>query len=357
MHSKLSLAALAAAFAPLAAAHYNFESLIVNGEGTEAYEYVRRTKNSNSPIEDVTVDHIICNNGGIDDDVMAETQTLTVQAGDEIGFAINDNMGHPGPLSAWLSKAPGAAQDYKGDGDWFKVYELSYTDIPGDNQIQWATFPNDQGVKNFTFTLPAELPDGEYLLRGEHVGLHSAGARGGAQFYIGCAQIKVEGGGNGTPENTVQFPGAYDGSEPGLLIDLYWPPPQSYVVAGPRPWPSGCTDHTINLWGQESDGDCSAATGRDPGQGEGGETPSEPGTPSQPAEPEAPSSTAPAVPTSSATTPTPTPAVPEQSETPSAPEEPETPSTPEGPDSCPLKRRSRRSVRRHNARRAHKARF
>ena len=34
-------------------AHWNYESLIVNGKDTGVYQYVRRTKNSNSPIQDV----------------------------------------------------------------------------------------------------------------------------------------------------------------------------------------------------------------------------------------------------------------------------------------------------------------
>lgn len=38
----------AAAFLPAVFAHYNFEALIVNGNITSPYEYVRQTNNSNS---------------------------------------------------------------------------------------------------------------------------------------------------------------------------------------------------------------------------------------------------------------------------------------------------------------------
>jgi hypothetical protein len=38
-------------------------------------------------------------------------------------------------------------------------------------------------------TIPRCLQNGEYLLRAEHIALHSAGSAGGAQFYISCAQL------------------------------------------------------------------------------------------------------------------------------------------------------------------------
>ncbi|CAH0004521.1 unnamed protein product [Clonostachys byssicola] len=244
----------AVAMVPSVFAHYNFESLIVNGQETEAYQYVRQTTNANSPITDVTSNDIICNAGGLDATIMAKTETYTVAAGDEVGFKINSNLGHPGPLAVYMSKASGTAQEYKGDGDWFKVYELTYSALAADG-IQWASFVNG-GISNFTFTLPTDLPAGEYLMRGEHIGLHGAGDFGGAQFYIGCAQLKVTGSGSGSPSPTVKFPGAYDGNEPGIKIGIYWPVPTSYTAPGPVTWPNSCEDHTANYVGQTSDGDC-----------------------------------------------------------------------------------------------------
>lgn len=117
--------------------------------------------------------------------------------------------------------------------------------------------PNgDRGIHNFTFTLPEDVPPGEYLLRAEHIGLHAAGNFGKAQFYIGCAQLTIQGSGTGTPGPTVKFPGAYNGREPGILIPLYWPPLYDYENPGPATWPNGCEDHTANYSGQQSDGDC-----------------------------------------------------------------------------------------------------
>ncbi|KAF3360357.1 hypothetical protein VDGD_04404 [Verticillium dahliae] len=256
--TSLTSSLLAAAVTSLVgvSAHYNFESLIVNGEVTGPYQYVRSTTNSNSPVENVASASMTCNQGGNNADIRARTATRTVQAGDELGFAVNADLGHPGPLSVYLSKAPGAAKDYVGDGGWSKIYALTTRRFDPNTGVDWAPFPASIGIKNFTFTLPAQTPPGEYLLRAEHVGLHAAQNVGGAQFYIGCAQIKVEGSGTGTPGPTVKIPGVYTGQEPGLKINLYWPPVTSYSAPGPVTWPNRCEDHTANLNGRASDGDC-----------------------------------------------------------------------------------------------------
>jgi hypothetical protein len=72
------------------------------------------------------------------------------------------------------------------------------------------------------------------LLRAEHIALHGAGSVGGAQLYISCAQISVSGGsGTINTGSLVSFPGAYSPTDPGILFQLYWPTPTSYVNPGP----------------------------------------------------------------------------------------------------------------------------
>ncbi|KAK1146763.1 hypothetical protein N8T08_002524 [Aspergillus melleus] len=244
-------------FAPKAISHYNLEALVVNGVITQPYEYVRRTTNGWSPIGDVTSPDMICNEGGLTDDTMAATKTYTVSPGEQVGFTVNIEIGHPGPLAVYLSRAPDgvAANAYKGDGDWFKAYAMTYTHID-QYDIHWGNFYDGQPIRNFTFQLPQDLPPGEYLMRGEHVGLHQADTFGQAQFYIGCAQLKVTGYGNGVPGPTVKIPGVYDGYEPGLLVKINNPVPTSYEAPGPATWPNGCEDGTPNLIGEVSDGDC-----------------------------------------------------------------------------------------------------
>jgi hypothetical protein len=78
------------------------------------------------------------------------------------------------------------------------------------------------------------LKDGDYLLRPEHIALHSAQSLGGAQFYLACAQITVSGGtGTYAPKNLVSIPGDYKATDPGILIDIWYPVPQNYTPPGP----------------------------------------------------------------------------------------------------------------------------
>ena len=66
---------------------------------------------------------------GSDADIMAATDSMTVQAGDQLGFTVASDLGHPGRQAVYMSKAPSAASEYAGDGDWFKIYELTYSDM------------------------------------------------------------------------------------------------------------------------------------------------------------------------------------------------------------------------------------
>jgi hypothetical protein len=86
-----------------------------------------------------------------------------------------------------------------------------------------------------SFTIPAAVPTGTYLIRVESIALHQAQNVGGAQMYLSCAQVKVTNGGNGTPGPMVAFPGAYKASDPGLRWS-YYPVPTSYTAPGPAVW-------------------------------------------------------------------------------------------------------------------------
>ncbi|KAM0568244.1 hypothetical protein VD0002_g7534 [Verticillium dahliae] len=81
-----------------------------------------------------------------------------------------------------------------------------------------------------SFPLPRCLDNGEYLVRFEHIALHSASSSGGAQLYLSCGQIRVSGGSGGyKPARLLSFPGAYNANDPGLLLNIYYPVPTSYT--------------------------------------------------------------------------------------------------------------------------------
>ncbi|KAI1635450.1 glycoside hydrolase family 61 protein [Biscogniauxia mediterranea] len=226
MKSVLALALLGAA-----QAHYTFPGLIYNGETQADWAYVRKTTNYNShgPVQDVTSDQIRCYQLAAGSE---GAQTMAVQAGDTVGFRVDPEIQHPGPLSFWLARAPdgSTAETFDGDGAaWFKIAQ----DAPAFGGGQAVTWPN-AGLAQVEATLPACLADGYYLLRVEHIALHSASTEGGAQFYQACAQLHVSGGGGGSETFPgVALPGAYSASDPGILINLYNPIPTNYTAPGP----------------------------------------------------------------------------------------------------------------------------
>ncbi|KAF9873845.1 hypothetical protein CkaCkLH20_08579 [Colletotrichum karsti] len=253
----ISTGLVALASLPVAISHYNHEALIINGVVTQPYEYVRRSTNGWSPVADVSSLDMVCNEGGLNPETMAATKTATVAPGDILGFTVNIEIGHPGPLAVYMSKAPDgvSASEYRGDGDWFKVYALTVTTID-DNTIHWGNYKYAQAIRNYTFQLPQEIPAGQYLLRAEHVGLHDATQHAKAQFYISCAQLQVTGNGAGKPGPLVKIPGVYNGYEPGLMLELFNPVPKSYEAPGPETWPNRCEDRSANTLNEDWDGDC-----------------------------------------------------------------------------------------------------
>lgn len=83
--------------------------------------------------------------------------------------------------------------------------------------------------------IPKCVANGEYLLRAEHIALHSASSVGGAQLYLSCAQINISGGSGTANPTKVSFPGAYKANDPGLVVNIYYPVPTNYQPPGPAP--------------------------------------------------------------------------------------------------------------------------
>ncbi|TVY73193.1 putative endo-beta-1,4-glucanase D [Lachnellula suecica] len=227
MKSLASILALVAAVQ----AHYTFPSLIAGGTTTTQWQYVRQWTGyqTNDPVTDVTSTDIRCNVGASTKSV----STMSVAAGSTVGFTAAPDIYHPGPLQAYMAKVPAGqtAATFDGSGAvWFKIYEQG--PVFGGSALTWPS----NGATTVSFTIPPSTPAGDYLFRVEHIALHTATAAGGAQFYISCAQITVTGGGSGTPGPLVAFPGAYKATDPGLMINIYYPVPTTYTFPGPAVW-------------------------------------------------------------------------------------------------------------------------
>ncbi|OTB16580.1 glycoside hydrolase family 61 protein [Daldinia sp. EC12] len=219
MKNVVALVATAALAAQGASAHYIFQALAKGTAKGVPYEYVRRNTNYNSPVTDLSSPDLRCNVGGAHG---GNTSTLELNAGDPFTFTLDTAVYHQGPVSLYMSKAPGAAADYDGSGDWFKIND--WAPVFNGGQATWTM------KDTYSYTVPKCIPSGEYLLRIQSLAIHNPGAT--PQWYVGCGQIKVNGGGSASPKPTVKIPGAFKATDPGYTANIY-NNFHSYTVPGP----------------------------------------------------------------------------------------------------------------------------
>jgi cellulase len=152
-----------------------------------------------------------CNVGG--SKVPSGVETVAAAEGDSIKVQW-DSSGHPGPITHFLYGPVDDASQATGIGaGWFKIDELDQVDGKWANEIMQADNMTHE------FKLPTGLASGEYLLRSEMLALHGAQTVGGAQFYIGCAQLKITGtGSKGACGPTISLPGAYKAEDDNIYI-------------------------------------------------------------------------------------------------------------------------------------------
>ncbi|KAH8170452.1 glycosyl hydrolase family 61 domain-containing protein [Sarocladium implicatum] len=219
MKAGLTLLALGA----VANAHYTIPRISAGGVSGSDWQYTRTTANfqSNAPVENLNSDAMTCyeRNPGT-----PAPGTLDVQAGQSVTFGINPNLYHPGPVNVYMAKAPSTAASFNGKGNvWFKIFN----DQPRttSSEISWPNY----NQASQTVTIPSCIANGEYLIRFEQIGLHSAGA---PQLYISCSQVRVTGGSGSASPNLLSFPGSYSMSDPGLSANIWWPIPTNYKAPG-----------------------------------------------------------------------------------------------------------------------------
>lgn len=240
------------AVAQVANAHYFFDTNIINGAAQPGFKYVRQStrqtkynpiKFSSNPAADIRDNSHIdsadirCNQGAT---TAGSTQTLTVNAGDEVKFklAVGAKMQHPGPGFVYMSKAPSTAAAYDGSGDWFKIYEEGVCDGGDFTSTAWC----DYGRDTIAAKIPKDTPNGEYLVRVEHIGVHRSHVNQ-PEHYVSCMQVKVQGGGSGTPGPMVKFPGAYKASDPYANFSIY-NGRKAFPMPGPAVWAGGAGSGT-----------------------------------------------------------------------------------------------------------------
>jgi hypothetical protein len=84
-------------------------------------------------------------------------------------------------------------------------------------------------------SLPSNLAPGNYLVRHEILALHLATNPGGAEFYAGCAQLRVGGSETGVPpqQALVSIPGVVKDNDPGVFDPNVFNTQSNYVFPGP----------------------------------------------------------------------------------------------------------------------------
>ncbi|KAL2174404.1 glycoside hydrolase family 61 protein [Thermothelomyces heterothallicus CBS 202.75] len=216
----------------LAATAVAVQAHFVNGKPEESdWSATRMTKNAQSKqgVENPTSGDIRCYTS------QTAANVVTVPAGSTIHYISTQQINHPGPTQYYLAKVPpgSSAKTFDGSGTvWFKISTTMPT-VDSNKQMFW---PGQNTYETSNTTVPANTPDGEYLLRVEQIALHMASQPNKAQFYLACTQIKITGGGNGTPGPLVALPGAYKSTDPGILVDIYSMKPESYQPPGPPVW-------------------------------------------------------------------------------------------------------------------------
>ncbi|KAJ6256511.1 Endoglucanase-4 [Drechslerella dactyloides] len=188
-------------------------------------------ENGNSFVDDVTSKDIACDKGAAPAKLVAPAF-----AGSEVTFFWTEwPASHKGPVITYLADCGGDCTTAVGSElNWFKIDEAGF--------LADGTWAAEQLIKNnntWTVTLPSKIKNGQYLMRHEIIALHSAFDPKGAQFYPSCTNIEITGAtGENTPD-TVKIPGAYSVTDPGILINIYYPAVTNYTIPGPALYTEG----------------------------------------------------------------------------------------------------------------------
>ncbi|KAL0573054.1 hypothetical protein V5O48_008913 [Marasmius crinis-equi] len=187
----------------------------------------------NGPVTDLSLIDVQCNgysDGGQPGSAPAPV-FATVAAGSQVALnwtAWPDS--HKGPMITYMARAPSDITQWSPGTSavWFKVAESGKT-----SDGKWAATDLLTASNSiYTFTIPKNLKAGQYIIRHEIIALHSAYTYPGAQVYPSCIQVQVTGSGSALPTSFVSFPGAYTGSTPGIVYDVYTNT-SAYPIPGP----------------------------------------------------------------------------------------------------------------------------
>ncbi|KAI9661769.1 MAG: Esterase/lipase/thioesterase [Bathelium mastoideum] len=239
LFSVLASAALAAAHgyvdnATIGGKEYTFYQPFTDPYTTPTPQRISRPVQGNGPVTDVTLLDLQC--GGYTAGGVVGSEPAPLHAPAAAGSTVTLYWtlwptSHVGPVITYMARCPDTGcNEYMPNSTavWFKVAEAGRSgtsDTWGDTPLMTS---GNAGVQ---YTIPQCLKAGYYLVRHEIIALHAAGTYPGAQFYPGCHQLQVTGGGSTVPSSLVAFPGDYVGSDPGITYNAY--AASTYSIPGP----------------------------------------------------------------------------------------------------------------------------
>ncbi|KAI0484469.1 lytic polysaccharide monooxygenase [Xylariaceae sp. FL0804] len=256
-------AIVGAALATNVVGHATFQDLWHGGQCV-------RLPPSNNPVTDVTSDDIRCNVGG----TTGVSGKCAVKAGENVTIEMHQQPGdrscsedaiggdHYGPVHVYLTQVDDAATA-DGSTSWYKIFADTWASTGGavGDDDNWGTKDLNTCCGKMDIPIPADTPDGDYLLRAEVIALHVASSSGGAQFYMSCYQITVSGGSaTATLPSGVLLPGAYAASDPGILINIH-AAMSTYADPGPTVIAAGTQKSAGSGCGAGCADTCTAGTG------------------------------------------------------------------------------------------------
>ncbi|GJD00086.1 family 61 endoglucanase [Colletotrichum higginsianum] len=176
-----------------------------------------RLPESRSNSFDQQTDAITCNIAS-DKNNVPSTETASVPAGSNVKFMWTEwKSDHPGPIMTYLADCGGKCSEFDGSKGnvWVKIDQSGYD---ASEAIPWASKRLPEQNSTYTIKLPATIAPANTSLgctnlfddRHEILGLQRTNKDGNlAQFYPGCHQITVTGGGATKLPEGIALPGAY----------------------------------------------------------------------------------------------------------------------------------------------------
>lgn len=223
---------------PLAAAHGIIHDISIDGKsfkaspaGGKPIDSGIRQVDTQDPIKGATNKAITC---GVN--AKPGSQVLDANPGSKItvNWRAQDGSKWPhntGPMLTYMANCGDVTCDKfdPANAKWFKIQQVAKKD---DNTWVQQDIMNG-GVADVT--LPTNIAPGNYMFRHEIIALHLANSKGGAEFYAGCAQLKIGGSGTGVPSDNelVKLPGAYSDNDPGIFVPNVFDAGAKYTFPGP----------------------------------------------------------------------------------------------------------------------------